>query len=287
MEPKKRNTNPLRRALWLIPVVTLLAGLGWFENKTLRTETYELVSSHLPEVFDHFRVVQLSDLHGAQFGVENRRLLQAVKQLRPDLIALTGDLTDSQEQTEQLSGFLTELSQIAPTYYVTGNHEWGMPRKQRQATFELLKVCGVERLENEYTVLERGGASIVLAGVDDPNGPADQKRPSALVKEIREQQGEDVYILMLAHRNDTLPQWAGLGVDTVLTGHAHGGIWSLPLVGPVFGTHVDLLPDDAEGVYRRDDTTLVVSRGLGQSNKIPFRLGNRPEITLNILRSQG
>ena len=118
---------------------------------------------------------------------------------------------------------------------MTGTHERVLSREKRQALFDLLDAAGVIRLPNECRLLEKGGASIVLAGVDDPNGPYDQKRPAQLVREIRQQYGKDAYILMLSHRNDELPLWAHMGVQTVLCGHGHGGIVRLPGIGAVFG----------------------------------------------------
>ena len=273
----------LRRALWLVPAVALLAGFGWYENRTIRTSVYRLESARLPEAFSGLRIAQLSDLHGAVFGCENARLLAAVRGAEPDIIALTGDLADEYAPDDGLGSFLRALCEIAPVFYVTGNHEWVMPRAQRRALLALLDACGVVRLQNEYRLLRRGGESIVIAGVDDPNGPLDQKTPAQLMREVRDGAGEDAYVLMLAHRNDQLPLWAELGADTVLCGHGHGGIIRLPLLGPVCGTHYELFPDDAEGVYRQGGTAQVVSRGLGQSRRIPFRLMNRPELTLVIL----
>ena len=138
---------------------------------------------------------------------------------------------------------------------------------------------------NFSKLLEKGQASIVLAGVDDPNGPYDQKRPAQLVREIRQSRGRDAYILMLSHRNDELDLWANMGVQTVLCGHGHGGIVRLPFVGAVFGTHLDLFPDYTAGLYRKGQTSMIVSRGLGGSRKLPLRIGNRPEIVTVILKT--
>lgn len=123
-------------------------------------------------------------------------------------------------------------------------------------------------------------------GRGDPNGPYDQKRPAQLVREIRQQYGKDAYILMLSHRNDELPLWAHMGVQTVLCGHGHGGIVRLPGIGAVFGTHMDLFPDYTAGLYEKDGTAMVVSRGLGGSRKLPLRIGNRPEVVTVVLRTE-
>ncbi len=280
----QRKSAPARgRALWLIPAAALLLGFGVYENKTIETNVYRIASSRLPAAFSGFRIVQISDLHGARFGRTQSRLLSAVRKCEPDIIALTGDLADEFSPEDGLRDFLSDLCKIAPVYYVTGNHEWVMPRAQRKALFAALDAVGVTRLENDCRVLRRGESKIVLAGVDDPNGPLERKSAAQLLRQIRAAEGEDTYILMLAHRNDQLTLWAGLGVDAVLCGHAHGGVIRLPFLGPVFGTHYDFFPSDAEGLYHSGQTTQLVSRGLGQSRRIPFRLFNRPELPLVIL----
>lgn len=273
------------RALWLLPAAALLAGAGWYGNKTIESSVYCFESARLPQALSGVRIVQISDLHGAQFGAGQSRLLAAAAAQKPDLIALTGDLADEYHDGDGMESFISSLCGLAPVFYVTGNHEWSMTRTERAAFFEMLSRCGVVRLQNDYRVLTRGGARMVIAGVDDPNGPLERVTPAQLLRRIRENEGEDAYILMLSHRNDELLSWAGLGVDTVLCGHAHGGIVRLPFVGPVFGTHYELFPDDAEGVYRAGDTVQLVSRGLGQSRRIPLRIGNRPELPLVILQT--
>lgn len=273
------------RALWLLPAAALLAGAGWYGNKTIETSVYCFESARLPQALSGVRIIQISDLHGAQFGTEQSRLLAAAASQKPDLIALTGDLADEYHDGDGMESFISSLCGLAPVFYVTGNHEWGMTRAERTAFFEMLSRCGVVQLQNDYRVLTRGGARMVIAGVDDPNGPLERVTPAHLLRRIRENEGEDAYILMLSHRNDELLSWAGLGVDAVLCGHAHGGIIRLPFVGPVFGTHYEFFPDDAEGVYRTGNTVQLVSRGLGQSRRIPLRIGNRPELPLIILES--
>jgi predicted MPP superfamily phosphohydrolase len=272
---KKKKTGSAAR---LVCALLLLAGFTWYENDTLQCTSYTVTSARLPASFRGFRVVALSDLHGKEFGAYNTRLLSAVKSQRPSLIALCGDLCDRDDDVSRLAPLLRGLCALAPVVYVTGNHEWAMTKEQRQTLFALLDECGVTRLRNDYRVLTKSGQSIVVAGVDDPNGPADQKTPAALVEEIRAECGEDAYILTLCHRNDRLSQWAGLGVQLVLSGHAHGGVARLPYLGGVFGTRGELFPEYSGGVYREGGTTLLVSRGLGQTRWLPFRLLNRPEV---------
>lgn len=285
-----KNAAPPKRRRWpLILVLVILAGVLWFrwQQDSLVTSTYEVAVPNLPEAFDGFRVVQISDLHGKQFGQGNRRLLAAVARLEPDLIAITGDLIDQASQMEDLPALAAGLSNLAPTYYVTGNHEWAVGGVRDLK--ELLRANGVTPLTNEWLPLEREGQTLVLAGIDDPNGPADQKTPAQLRAEIIAGVGETVPVLLLAHRDNVL-DYVGWDYSLTLCGHGHGGIIRIPFLNRgLLSTNRTLFPAFDGGAYYGDSDgdTCVVSRGLG-SNTVPFRafrLFNRPELPLVILHS--
>ena len=281
----KRKNRPVRR-LCAAGLLAVLAAMGWYENYTVRVLEQPIVSARLPEGFDGFRIAQISDLHAREFGKDNEHLVDLVRASKPDLIALTGDLADERRDPMALKPFLQALCAIAPVYFVTGNHEWVLQKKTRQAMLKMLDACGVRRLRNDYVTLTRGADSILLAGVDDPNGPADQKTPAQLFGEIREEADEDAFILLLAHRNDELARWAHLGADVVLCGHAHGGIVRLPGLGGVLGTHYDLFPDYDAGLYTRGKTSMYVSPGFGGIRGLPLRFANRPALCILELRRE-
>ena len=272
---------------WLPPLLALAGGLLWFGNCAIQSTTIRVSSAALPTAFENLRISVIADLHGRSFGKEHSLLLKAVREQHPDLIALCGDLADENTKIESLEPLLNGLREIAPVFYVTGNHEWVMKREERQALFSLLEKTQVKRLENRWQLVEKDGEAIVLAGVDDPNGPADQKKPAALMDEIRAACGEETFVLMLAHRNDQLDLWAKLGADLVLSGHAHGGIVRLPGLGGVFGTHYEWFPEYTAGLYQKGETSMVLSRGLGGSKRLPLRINNRPEVLLVVLESGG
>lgn len=271
----------IRHLLALLALFALAAGFVYWQNFTLQVEPVELFFESLPPQFDGLRVAELSDLHGRSFGKNNVRLLRTLQKARPDMICICGDLFDEKTDLTMLEPLLTGLTDIAPVYYVTGNHEWQV--KNLREILQKMRAWGVTVLENEERVLSRGGAEMVVAGVHDPCGPYDMKTPAALVRELRSAQGND-FILMLSHRNDELAMWSQLGVQLVLSGHCHGGVVRLPFVGGVFGTRRELFPEYDAGVYRQDGTTLFVSRGLGYTN-VHFRLFNRPHVPIMILRS--
>lgn len=270
-----------KTAVLLVLTALLAAGFLLWGNCSLQTTETALVSPALPPAFDGLRIVELADLHGRVFGRGTRRLLAAVRRAEPDLICIDGDLFDEHTDLAMLPPLLRGLCAIAPVYYVTGNHEWRVPGLR--GILAQMRACGVTVLQDDWRVLRRGEDALIVAGTDDPCGPAERKTPAELIADIRAEAGEAAFLLLLTHRNDQLPQWSALGVQAVLAGHCHGGVVRLPFVGGLFGTDRRLFPAWDAGLYRQGETALYVSRGLGYTN-VHFRLFNRPEVAVIVLR---
>ena len=270
-----------KTAVLLVLTALLAAGFLLWGNCSLQTTETALVSPALPPAFDGLRIVELADLHGRVFGRGSRRLLAAVRRAEPDLICIDGDLFDEHTDLAMLPPLLRGLCAIAPVYYVTGNHEWRVPGLR--GILAQMRACGVTVLQDDWRVLRRGEDALIVAGTDDPCGPAERKTPAEMIADIRAEAGEAAFLLLLTHRNDQLPQWSALGVQAVLAGHCHGGVVRLPFVGGLFGTDRRLFPAWDAGLYRQGETVLYVSRGLGYTN-VHFRLFNRPEVAVIVLR---
>ena len=285
---RKKRRRPLR---WLAALAVLaVGGWSWFQWQCwgLQTTRAEVALPGLPQGFDGYRIVHLSDLHGHEYGEDSGELLDRVREGSPDLIVVTGDLIDQQSQLAMVPALAQGLAAVAPTYYVTGNHEWALGTGAVRELKGVLAQCGVTVLSNQYQILERDGARIALAGVDDPNGYADQTSPEELAAAIQADQ-PGLFTLLLAHRNDHFGQYANAGYDFVMSGHGHGGIVRLPLVGGLIGTDRRLFPPWTAGAYTVGDSTLFVSRGLG-NNTVPykgFRIFDRPELAVVTLRAKG
>lgn len=278
----RRRAHPLRTAL-LILLIAALAVCIYDSNYRLQTDPYTATFENLPEGFDGCTIVHLSDLHGARFGEDNAELIAAVAAAQPDYIVITGDMLDRFRETPQSYAveLCAALMEIAPVYYVTGNHEWalGNVRELKSAIAE----TGARVLSNEFVTLERGGDTILLAGIDDPNGFADQKTPEALAEEIGAAY-EDPFWLLLAHRNHYfVKQYYRLGADLVMSGHAHGGLFRLPFTDGLIGVERDLFPSYTSGFYEVEGARLFVSRGIGNSGR-SFRLFNRPQVAVLTLK---
>jgi len=277
---KHTRKRRLRRVVLLLILILFLTAVGIRHGNTSVQVTYfDPTFTDLPEAFDGCRIAVLSDLHGAEFGENNCDLFAAVSSEDPDYIVYLGDLEDRYRGSEAgyAESIAALLTSIAPTYYVTGNHEWAIGNVP--ALKERLSKNGVTVLSNQFLPLSQGEDTIILAGIDDPNGFADQKPPETVAAEVYAQHGDPFWILM-AHRNDRFEsQYSLLGADLVLSGHGHGGIIRLPFTDGLLSTDRTFFPSYTAGLYEKNGSALFVTRGLGNSGP-SLRLFNRPEVAI-------
>ena len=272
-----------RRKWFIVSVVTaLLAALmGWliWANKALEVNTY-VVHADIPAAFGGYRIAQISDLHNTRIGKDNQKLLTALRDAQPDMIAITGDLVDSRRTDVDVAlSFIQEAVTIAPCYYVSGNHENRIPEYPQLK--EAMIAAGVVVLENEKTQITHNGAAITLVGLRDPSFDettiTDEIVVSQRLSELLEP--EDEFVILMSHRPELFQTYAESGVDLVFSGHAHGGQVRLPFIGGVIAPHQGLFPEYDGGLYVCDGTQMVVSRGVGNS-LFPLRVNNRPEVVV-------
>lgn len=267
-----------RGCLTALTILALIAAAAAFlikdSREDLEISRYEVASQKLPESFDGFKIVQLSDLHGAEFGEDGMGLVEKVKELEPDIIALTGDFVTDEGDLAAVKKLAGRLTELCPVYFVSGNHEFGsgLAIKVRN----ILERAGVKYLSNEYLTINRGDDEILLGGVEDPLAYADMLSPDELAQKMNDA-APDAFKILLGHRNYWMTEYPELPVDLIFCGHAHGGLIRIPGVGGLIGTDRRLFPDFDAGQFNNGRYTLIVSRGLGNSVPIP-RIFNRPEI---------
>ena len=264
----------------IVAILILLIIWIAYGNTDLEIYKYNVKSEDIPSEFDNFRIVQISDLHNAEFGENNEKLLLMLKQADADIIAITGDMIDSRNTDVDVAiSFAQKAINIAPVYYVNGNHE-----SRVSGEYEKLKQgltdAGVTILENSSADITIGDEAITLIGINDPTFRMDivddtmeQNIAHQLVNVIPD---NDNYKVLLAHRPEYFDVYAGK-VDLVLSGHAHGGQFRIPFVGGLVAPGQGFFPEYYEGSHIKDNTEMIVSRGIGNSI-IPFRINNKPEI---------
>ena len=258
---------------------------GAWENHALQCNPLTVEDEKLPAAFDGLRIAHISDLHNTPFGKDQKKLIELLTKAKPDLIVVTGDLIDKRRPgMRNALDFAAQAVRIAPVYYVPGNHE--AASAEYSALKRQLAELGVILLDDRAVRLERGEEVLTLMGVADPRMCVPNEN-AAIARCMQEKlsavtEGAQGYQILLAHRPETLAQYAQAGIDLVFCGHAHGGQFRLPW-GGVIAPNQGFFPKITAGIHREGGTQMVVSRGLGNS-WIPIRLFNCPEVLLVTLR---
>ena len=274
--------KPNKKTVLIVSVLVILCLGIWtlWGNIALEVNEYEIVSDRIPEAFAGFRIAQVSDLHNKDFGEGYGQLLTLLSQINPDIIVVTGDLIDSRQTDLDIAlEFAWQAGKIARVYYVSGNHEARVPE------YEDLKIglvkAGVVILENQKVQITREGESITIMGIDDPSFQEDYlfgDSESVARQAIENLQNEsDEYTILLSHRPELFDLYVETEMDLVFSGHAHGGQFRLPLIGGLVAPNQGFFPKYDAGRFSQENTTMIVSRGVGNSI-IPVRFNNRPEI---------
>ena len=281
------NKKIKRRWLYILLGLVLLTCFFYFQNNSIVTTEYNFSSDKVPQNFNGYKIVQLSDLHSKSFGNNQSDLVKKVKKVNPDLIVFTGDLIDSDRYDEKISLTLMEkLVQIAPVYYVTGNHEWWSGKFN--SLEDKLKDTGVQVMRNTVEEIIIGNDKIQMIGIDDPAKVNESYVERAIAEEditnsIKGfEEGVDFKIL-LSHRPELFSLYSQYEFDVVFSGHAHGGQVRIPFIGGLVAPNQGLFPEYSSGMHDVDNTTMIVNRGLGNSI-IPLRVFNRPEIVVVTLK---
>ncbi len=255
------------------------AGFFHWQNTALQTKRYVYFSPKLPQRFKGFRIAHISDYHNTR--IMERKLIKATEYENPDIIVITGDLFDSRKTDVQAGLSLTEkLANIAPVYMVCGNHE---ARIENIGRIKIaLEETGVNIVENKEVIIHRKNSHITLLGVADPKfyPSSDKEGDRGMFRNnlLSFAEGRTGFNLLISHRPEFIHTYRDSGVDLVLAGHAHGGQFGIPFTDMgVFVPNQGLFPPYAAGYKQMGNTTMIISRGIGNS-AFPFRLFNYPEL---------
>lgn len=277
---KKKSGKLVIIALAVIILIWVIWG-----NITVGVTNYTVSSDRLPQGFDHYKIAVVSDLHNGEYGEDNRHLLSVIQKESPDMIAVTGDLVDSSKTNMEIAErFIKKLVEIAHCYYVTGNHEAWLGERYQELE-KTLKDMGVVILHDSSVRIMKDNEMIQIAGLDDPDfidrDPSVQER--TLKTKLEEMKITKDYCILLSHRPEFFKTYVSEHVDLVLSGHTHGGQFRLPLIGGIIAPNQGIFPKYDAGKYSENSTTMIVSRGIGNSI-VPVRFNNRPEVVIAELR---
>lgn len=267
----------------IILVLLLIAAFLYIENNYIDVTKYKLRS---PDVESRIRIAHLSDLHSKPFW----EVIDKLKQQRPDIICITGDyINDHCKNKDKMFAFGKALLDIAPVYYITGNHERRLDHFEE--LMDELDELGFVVLRNQAAIEEINGSKVYLLGLDENQGNFDDYKARKegrfeyedMSPYLEKFESLDGFKILLSHypeNFEAIPEhnYSQYYFDLQLSGHAHGGQFNLPFFGPVFSPGQGIRPKYAKGSFG-SYPMLIVSRGLANA-EFPFRLFNHPEIVI-------
>lgn len=276
----------LNYIFYLIPAV---ASFLYWQNNAIEVTEYNYINNKLPKSFNGYKILHISDLHNKNF---HGRLINKMKEINPDTIVITGDLIDRRRTNLNIAKeFIENSVKIAPTYYVSGNHE--QLSEHYAELKEILNNCNIINLDDSYETINKSNSKIGIVGIAAP----------VLVKieETTEFNNNDSYIknklkdltknlrtdfnILIAHRPEQIHIYKKFDLDLILSGHAHGGQIRIPFIGGILAPNQGFFPKYSEGMHKEGSSSMVISRGLGNST-FPFRIFNRPEIVVVDLKKE-
>ena len=275
---KRKISLSIIAFILVISTVFLLYG-----NFYVDIQRIDIKTGKLPVSFNNYLIAHISDYHNRSSFLVDKQIINSLQKEQPDIIVITGDLIDCNKTDVQTAlEFVSKVKEIAPVYFVAGNHEANIASSNFSDFCNLingLEELGVTFLRNDFVkISNEAGDSFNLYGIHDPYfyGGYEQvyQRTEALCDEL--DMNIDEFNVLLAHHPETVSVYKKFKVNVVFSGHAHGG--QITLFGtPVVAPDQKIFPPYTEGLYETGVTRLIVSRGIGYSN-FPLRVFCNPHL---------
>ena len=259
----------------------------YYENNYLQVSNYTIESNKIPKDFDGFKIAQISDFHNTKSKKLTNDLVEEIKKTKPNIIVLTGDLVDSYKTNiNVVISFVEKINDIAPIYYVTGNHEARIDNYDELK--DKLEKNKVIILDGKLEIIKKDNSEINLIGIDDPSFNFNTYRDDSTIIQdslVPIKYNKNNFNILLSHRPELIETYAKNNFDLVLSGHAHGGQIRIPFIGGLIAPNQGLFPKYTSGIYEMNNTKMIISRGIGNS-VLPFRVNNRPELVVIKLKNK-
>lgn len=264
----------MKRCKGILFFALLTASYLYWQDNGIMVTKYCYQNKKVPSSFSGYRILQLSDLQNKVFGKHHKKIVSVIQKQKPDCIVITGDLLDrNRTNIDSATELISYLVKIAPVYYVSGNHEHQSGKYHD--LLPLLKKNGVFILENNKETITKGNEKISLLGIKDKSVNANYQKVLSVLSKAEQTE----FQILLSHRPELLSVYSQYDIDVVFAGHAHGGQIRIPYIGGIFAPHQGFFPKYTSGMITKNHTTMIVSRGLGNST-FPFRIHNRPELVI-------
>ena len=278
-----KKTIKILVIIFFILILACLASI-WVSYNWLTVTHFTVRSSKISEPF---RIVLVSDLHEHQFGRDNEKLAEKIREQSPDLIVIDGDMINGDsENADTAVELVRALKETAPVYYSFGNHEYSYMEAGHEDLTEELEAAGAVVLNYQSIDIDVKGNQIRLGGLYEygfETGMQSEEENERAIPYLEEYADTDRYLIMCAHRPESFYPWDMAdqwGIDLVLSGHLHGGQVIIPGVGGLYNSLDGFFPKFDYGQYKLGDSDMVITRGLGSNPKMLPRFNNPPEIAV-------
>ncbi len=283
-----KNKKTLSIVILFVVLCLTLGTIIVYDNFKLDITEYTLENDNSPESFNEFKIVHLSDLHNTELGKDNEKLLKIIKEQKPDAVFVTGDSIDGFYTNIQIPiNLFKETLKICDVYFVVGNHESRVNINIHTEFIDALTEIGVIVLKDSSAYIKKDEEKIQVIGLKDASEyKADYNNDygDKITEAINNLDDKNTFSILLSHHPELFPEYKNTEVDLVFSGHAHGGQFRLPFIGGVIAPEQGLFPKYDAGIFAENNTTMIVSRGLGNSI-IPIRINNSPEVIVVILKT--
>ena len=269
----------------IIFLILLVVFLYTYLSKKVDITRYTVKSDKISKKFDDYTIVQLSDFHSKGYNDTTEIIINEIEKINPDIIVMTGDMISwDVENIEELEKLINDLAPKYPTYYINGNHEELseiLKPKEYENFINDIKSLGVGVLKNNYIELIKDDESINLYEIDIP-----LDGQTGLYVSSGQLDDKNKFNILLAHNPLFIDDYSRWGADLVLSGHMHGGIIRIPIIGVgIASPEKDYFPKYDAGEFKVGNTTMIVNRGIGASSS-GLRVFNKPEISVITLKSK-
>lgn len=261
-----------------VTVVLAVVIDGVYCRNVLCVSRYNISSEKLDT---SLKIVLIADQHNRQFGTNDSRLVEKIREQSPDIIAVDGDMVTTNEPNDDvMKSLLPQLAEIAPTYYCLGNHE--LLLKDKIDFKSDITAAGAVLLDNESVVFEKDGQQFLIGGLTeypyyDYYAP-DFDNPERYFWDDFCNSSDGCFSILLHHKPEyTEDMLSKSNVDLVLCGHTHGGLIRIPFIGGLYAPNQGFFPKYDKGEFDLNGTKMIITSGLGNSNFVP-RLNNCAEI---------
>lgn len=236
----------------IIAIVAFFLVEIYIDSNLLVVSNFNIIDKKIPQKFNGYKILHLSDLHSKSFGKNNINLVEKINKINPDIIVMTGDMVNCNDiKFDNFFNLVKILTKKYKIYYIVGNHEQNMKKVNKNVITDFLTANGVIVLDNEKVELQKDGEKINLYGMwcnlryySSKSEGTKYDFTEEIMNKIMENSPLDIseYNILLAHNPNFIQSYAAWGADLTLSGHIHGGMVRLPFIGGIFSPDTLLFP---------------------------------------------